>query len=208
MSLARPLDSRVTFERRGRVVGRRRQTRQTRQTRKVVIQKKICTLGAYAVGKTSLMSRFVHSMFSDKYLTTIGVKIDKKAVRVGDEEVTLMLWDLAGEDEFLQVRTSYLRGASGYLLVADRTRPETLGTALAIRQRVEDEIGELPFILVFNKSDLADAVRIDGREIAALAAQGFSCLETSARTGQGVEEAFLSLTKMMRDRDGRNNAVD
>jgi small GTP-binding protein len=173
-----------------------------------LIQKKICTIGAYAVGKTSLMSRFVHSRFSDNYLTTIGVKIDKKTVPVDGEEVTLMLWDLAGEDEFLPVRLSFLRGASGYLLVADRTRPATLDTALLIKKRVEDEIGDLPFVLVFNKSDLVEELLIGGREIAGLTAQGFACLETSARTGQGVEEAFLALTKMMRDRDRQVDQAD
>jgi len=65
-----------------------------------VIQKKICMLGSFSVGKTSLVSRFVSTVFSDKYLTTVGVKIDKKALTVGGEDVTLMLWDIYGEDDF------------------------------------------------------------------------------------------------------------
>jgi small GTP-binding protein len=160
-----------------------------------VIQKKICTIGAYAVGKTSLLSRFVKSIFNEKYLTTIGVKIDKKIVTVEGQEVMLMLWDLAGEDEFSQMKTSYLRGASGYLLVADRTRPNTLETAFQLRTRIENEIGEIPFILVFNKSDLVDEIKIDKSQIEQLAQSGWEVIETSAKTGQGVEEAFLALTK-------------
>jgi small GTP-binding protein len=160
-----------------------------------VIQKKICTIGAYAVGKTSLLSRFVKSIFNEKYLTTIGVKIDKKIVTVEEQEVMLMLWDLAGEDEFSQMKTSYLRGASGYLLVADRTRPNTLETAFQLRTRIENEIGEIPFILVFNKSDLVDEIKIDKSQIEQLAQSGWQVIETSAKTGQGVEEAFLALTK-------------
>ncbi|MEW6130724.1 MAG: Rab family GTPase [Acidobacteriota bacterium] len=160
-----------------------------------MLQKKICTLGAYAVGKTSLLARFVKSLFSEKYLTTIGVKVDKKIVQIDGQEVMLMLWDLAGEDEYLQLRTSYLRGAAGYLLVVDRTRPKTLEMALDLKQRVEEEIGELPFILVFNKSDLLDELKIARSAIEHLAGQGFEVLETSAKTGQGVEQAFLSLTK-------------
>ncbi len=160
-----------------------------------MLQKKICTLGAYAVGKTSLLSRFVKSLFSEKYLTTIGVKVDKKIVRVAEQEVTLMLWDLAGEDEYLQLRTSYLRGASGYLLVVDRTRPQTLETAFSLKQRVDTEIGELPIILVFNKSDILDELKIAKSEIEKIAQQGFEVFETSAKTGQGVEAAFLALTK-------------
>ena len=160
-----------------------------------MLQKKICTLGAYAVGKTSLLSRFVKSLFSEKYLATIGVKVDKKIVRIGDQEVALMLWDLAGEDEYLQLRTSYLRGASGYLLVVDRTRPQTLATALSLKQRVEAELGERPLIVAFNKSDLFDESQIAKSDIDKIAQQGFAVFETSAKTGQGVEEAFRLLTK-------------
>ena len=106
-----------------------------------MIQKKICMLGAFAVGKTSLVQRFVKSLFSDRYLTTVGVKIDKKIVTVGDTEVSLVLWDLAGEDEFQSVQTSYLRGASGYLLVIDGTRalPPEDQQEIAVRKRAHTE---------------------------------------------------------------------
>ena len=87
-----------------------------------MIQKKICMLGGFAVGKTSLVSRYVSSIFSDKYLTTVGVKVDKKQVAVDGRSVTLMLWDIAGQDDFQTVQASYLRGMSGYLLVVDGTR--------------------------------------------------------------------------------------
>jgi small GTP-binding protein len=162
-----------------------------------VIQKKICTVGAYAVGKTSLLARFVKSLFDEKYLTTIGVKIDKKIVTVAGQEVMLMLWDLAGEDEFSQVKTSYLRGASGYLLVADKTRPHTLETAIQLKARIENEVGEIPFILVINKSDLVDESKIDKSQINKLAQNGWQVIETSAKTGQGVEEAFLALSRQL-----------
>lgn len=162
-----------------------------------MIQKKICTIGAYAVGKTSLLARFVKSIFNEKYLTTIGVKIDKKIVTVDGQDVMLMLWDLAGEDEFSQLKTSYLRGTSGYLLVADRTRPNTLETAFQLKTKVENELGEVPFILVFNKSDLVDEIKIDRSEIDKLAQSGWQVIETSAKTGQGVEEAFLTLTRQL-----------
>ena len=82
---------------------------------RAMIQKKICMIGASGVGKTSLVAKFVHSMFSDKYLTTVGVKIDKKTVSVDGAEVMLMIWDLAGDDDFQRLQTSYLRGTSGYL---------------------------------------------------------------------------------------------
>ena len=81
-----------------------------------MIQKKICLLGGFGVGKTSLVAQFVHSLFSDKYLTTIGVKIEKKSVPVDETQVELVIWDIYGHDDFQKLRTSYLRGASGYLL--------------------------------------------------------------------------------------------
>ena len=165
-----------------------------------MIQKKICTIGASGVGKTSLLSRFVQSIFNENHLTTIGVKIDKKIVHIADQEVMLILWDLAGEDEFSQVQTRYLRGAAGYLLVADRSRPDTLETAFTLKAKIENELGETPFILVFNKSDLVDELKIDKSAIDQQAQSGFAVIETSAKTGQGVEEAFLSLTRRLLDK--------
>ena len=91
-----------------------------------MIQKKICMIGAFAVGKTSLVEQFVTSLFSEKYQTTMGVKIDKKLVHVMGCDMSMILWDLYGEDEFQKIRRSYLRGAAGYLLVADGSRGDTL----------------------------------------------------------------------------------
>jgi small GTP-binding protein len=158
-----------------------------------VIQKKICMLGAFAVGKTSLVERYVKSLFSDRYLSTVGVKIDKKVVEVDGREVTLVLWDLAGEDEFQEVQISYLRGASGSLLVVDGTRKSTLDTARLIHRRVEEEIGDLPSILVVNKCDLADEWEVNDAELDELGQRGWTVVCTSAKSGEGVEEAFRRL---------------
>src|SRR5712691_1656621 len=121
-----------------------------------MISKKICMVGAFAVGKTSLVARFVDNMYSDKYQTTVGVKISKKALHVDDQEWHLLLWDLAGEDDFMQIRTSYLRGSHGYLLVVDGTRRATLDMAVSIQQRIVDAEGDKPFVVLFNKSDLTN----------------------------------------------------
>jgi small GTP-binding protein len=163
-----------------------------------MVQKKICMLGAFAVGKTSLVTRFVDSSFSEKYHTTMGVRIEKKALQLGGKEWHLIIWDLAGEDEFLQIRSSYLRGSSGYLLVADGTRRATLDAAVKMQQRVRDTIGDVPFVFMLNKSDLADEWEIAERTIEALSKRGWTWLKASAKTGAGVEEAFLTLVgKMM-----------
>src|ERR1700689_1309623 len=102
-----------------------------------MLKKKICMLGYYGVGKTSLVSQFVNRLFADKYQTTVGVRIDKKAMDVEGHELTLMLWDVAGEEDDAPVNLKYVRGASGYLLVVDGRRRKTLDAALSIQQRVE-----------------------------------------------------------------------
>src|SRR2546426_8612731 len=105
---------------------------------------------------SDVCSSDLESIFSEKYHTTVGVKISKKALHVGDQEWHLILWDLAGEDEFLQIRTSYLRGSAGYLLVVDGTRRATLDTAVSIQQRIVDTVGDIPFVVLFNKADLTN----------------------------------------------------
>jgi len=94
-----------------------------------MIQKKVCLLGAFATGKTSLVARFVRSVFSEKYLTTVGVMIERKTLTLDRTDLNLIIWDLHGEDEFQKVRASYLRGTAGIIFVVDGTRRETLARA-------------------------------------------------------------------------------
>jgi small GTP-binding protein len=158
-----------------------------------MIQQKICMLGAFAVGKTSLVSRFVTSIFSDKYLSTVGVKISKKSVSTPADEVDLIIWDIYGEDEFQKMRTSYLKGASGFLLVVDVTRPATLDTAVSLHGLVEQTVGPVPFLLLLNKSDLAERWALDRKTLDALRRRDWHIASTSAKTGEGVDEAFATL---------------
>jgi small GTP-binding protein len=158
-----------------------------------MLQKKLCMLGAFSVGKTSLVKRYVESVFSENYLTTVGVKVDKKTVEVKGQQVALILWDLAGEDEVSTVRTSYLRGSAGYLLVADGTRAASLEVARSLRARVEAELGPLPFALLMNKADLIGEWAVPDLELDELRRGGWSVRLTSAKTGEGVEDAFREL---------------
>ena len=160
-----------------------------------MLQKKICMLGFFGVGKTSLVRRYVSSVYSDAYLTTVGVKIDKKTVTVGQQTLNLLLWDIAGEDDISALRTSYLRGAAGYLLVADGTRPETLGAAQSMQRRVASELGPVPFVALLNKHDLAGEWRISEHDVVDLTGAGWTVYTTSARTGEGVEAAFQTLAE-------------
>jgi hypothetical protein len=159
------------------------------------MQKKVCLLGAYGVGKTSLVARFVHRVFSEKYLSTLGVRVDRKAVQVEDQELSLLLWDLSGEDQFQPIQPSYIRGSAGYLLVVDGTRPATLDTALSIHQRAQDVVGQVPFVLLINKRDLP--WEIPESTLEDLKSQGYPLHFTSAKSGEGVEEAFETLARGM-----------
>lgn len=159
-----------------------------------MINKKICMLGSFAVGKTSLVQRFVHSIFSDRYLSTLGVKISKKELDLDGSALTMVLWDLEGKDQYTEVNTSYLNGASGFFVVADGTRRETLDIALDLRNKALAKVpGQVPHILLLNKADLKAAWEISQEDIRGIAAGGLPIIETSALSGQGVEQAFTEL---------------
>ena len=162
-----------------------------------MLQNKICMLGGFGVGKTSLVSRFVSSIYSDRYLTTVGVKIDKKKVSLDSGEMTLMLWDIYGQDDFQKVQHSQLRGMAGYLLVIDGTRRATLETALELQRLATEVAGNVPFVIVINKSDLAAEWEIDDVAAYKMADRGWRVLRGSAKTGEGVEDAFQVLTRAM-----------
>ncbi len=157
-------------------------------------------LGAFAVGKTSLVQQYVNSIFSDKYHTTVGVKIEKTTVTIDDTSVDLIIWDLHGEDDFQHVRLSYLKGSSGLIYVVDGTRKKTLATALNLRQIAQNTIGKVPFILVINKLDIKDQWEIDTETINDLRSQGIPFFMTSAKTGDKVEQAFKLLTQKMMEK--------
>ncbi len=165
-----------------------------------MIQKKICVVGVYGTGKTSLVRRYVHQKFSDRYLSTVGVKIDRKHVDVGDLTVNLLLWDLAGRDEVEDVPTSYLRGAAGILFVADGTRRDTFEQTFELRERARGAIGAFAALVALNKSDLAAQWKLDEADYARLKQQGWQTVQTSAKTGEGVEDAFRWLAAAVLER--------
>lgn len=159
-----------------------------------VTTRKICTLGEFAVGKTSIVTRAVRNTFSEGYLTTIGVRVDSKTFEPDPgRTMRMVLWDIAGTGAIDQVRASYLAGSHGLLLVADGTRTETLETALALRDqacRLLDR--ELPTMLLLNKCDLAGRWEIPPARMDALMLQQ-QVFSSSAKTGQGIEDALAAL---------------
>jgi len=161
-----------------------------------MIRLKVCMLGAYAVGKTSLVQRYVKSIFSDRYQTTIGVKILKKELELEGQPVTLLLWDMHGDDDFQNVRTSYLRGAAGYLVVADGTRGETLDKAVELHDLACAHLDSAPSMLLVNKADLQAEWELEEGFEGRFAGE-WPVLRTSAKSGAGVEEAFHELARRM-----------
>lgn len=168
-----------------------------------MIRKKICLLGSFAVGKTSLVRRFVHSIFSERYHTTVGVKIDKRSLAVQYDdgelvEVTLVLWDVQGEDRFQSVPSGYFRGSSGLLLVADGTRPATVDTARDLAESAQRTVGaDVPTRMLLNKADLATQWEVPAQRLIQRIGGEFAPRVTSAKSGDGVEEAFAGLARDM-----------
>ena len=162
-----------------------------------MISKKICLLGAFSVGKTSLVERYVNSIFSDSYISTVGVKISKKQMCIGNTELTMILWDLEGKDDFMDVNITYLKGTMGFFVVADLSRKETLEVALKIRKIALELLGDdTPNILLLNKADLEE-YEISEQQISDAREAGIELMLTSAKDGICVEEAFDALAQKM-----------
>lgn len=166
------------------------------------LSKKVCLLGDFAVGKTSLVRRFVEGRFEDKYLSTIGVKVDRKVLHLPGPGraaiLSLMLWDLAGGPEFAPIAPSYYRGASGAILVCDLTRPDTLD---GIGRYAAAFLAACPtarLVLAANKTDLETERVLDDEALAKVAsAHGAPIFLTSAKTGAQVEALFEELGRLL-----------
>ncbi|MGI9272945.1 MAG: Rab family GTPase [Woeseiaceae bacterium] len=160
---------------------------------------KICIVGDFAVGKTSVAERFVNNQFSQKYLTTVGVKIDTKEIEHPTLGVNhkLIIWDVAGSDRFSHREFAYLRGASGYVYVADGTRPQTLGSVQQIRAQIIEQYGTAASIFLINKFDLVADWSIDDERLQELGAKDDTVFKTSAKTGDAVDKALTRLAEMI-----------
>ncbi len=162
-----------------------------------MIKKKVSMLGSFAVGKTSLVQRYVRSIFSEKYQTTIGVKIDQKIIQIDHQDVNLMLWDIHGEDDYQRVKPAYVMGSSGYFIVMDGTRRNTIETGLELQKMARKVSNNAPFLVLINKADLKEKWEITEADIKEMENAGMTVIETSAKAGFQVEEAFLKLSRLM-----------
>ena len=164
--------------------------------------KKICLLGDFSVGKTSLVRRFVHNRFDDQYISTIGVKVSRKTVvlPVADDlvELTLMVWDLAGSQGTTPIAASYLRGAVGAVLVCDLTRAESLAHLPLYAQNLLSIMPTAKLVVAANKMDLVDAYQFTGEEVSKTAdTLGAAYYLTRAKVGDEVELLFRHLGKLL-----------
>jgi len=163
-----------------------------------VVQKKVCLLGDFAVGKTSLVRRYVEGKFDDKYLSTIGVKISRKVLDRGGYTLNLLIWDLAGGEDFEEVSQRYLLGAVGALIVCDLTRAETLTYMEGYAEQLRASDASAAIVLAGNKVDLAEELVIGRDTLETLGrATGSPWLLTSAKTGEHVEETFRLLAEQI-----------
>lgn len=154
-------------------------------------------IGSFAVGKSSLVKRFVHESFTGEYYTTVGVKIDRKTIQVGSQSMDFILWDLNGEDAFQSVQMSYLRGMHGYFLVIDGTRKATVDVAMQLDHKIQEAFGPTPRICAINKKDLLTEWELDESTTQSMSLPERPMIHTSASTGEGVEELFQQMGTML-----------
>ncbi|MDJ1182094.1 Rab family GTPase [Roseofilum casamattae] len=164
------------------------------------ISKKICMVGDFSVGKTSLIRRFVDGQFDDKYLSTVGVKISRKEVEVAIEGETknlqLLIWDIEGQTKFKAIAPSYLQGAKGAIIVADVSREETLDNIITHINLFRSVNPKGQIIIALNKADLIDEIKLqsflDKHKYTEF--DTIDTYETSAKTGDNVNRLFQELS--------------
>jgi len=171
---------------------------------------KILLLGAAAVGKTSLLYRFVNNEFKKDYHATIGASFLTKDVKISlddlnGDKIQLIIWDVAGQPKFVDLRTTFYRGSNGALLIFDLTRKNTFKEINVWHSEMTKALEkDIPFVLLGNKSDLIKkkGVKINRNEAKSFAKTKNSIyIETSAKTGKNVEKAFLTLTRFIATRE-------
>lgn len=158
--------------------------------------RKVCLIGDGAVGKTSLVRRYVLDVFGDDYISTFGAKVSKKVITLGDVELTIMIWDILGQKSGASLHSAYFSGANGAFFVCDSTRRDTLESLNSWYTEFSSVAGNVPIIPLANKCDMTSQVTDESlRSLSTMIGRDFR--RTSAKTGEGVEEAFLQLGKLM-----------
>ena len=165
------------------------------------VKSKICLIGDWGVGKTSLIRKFVLDQFDDKYLVTFGTKVTKKRVKFKKDsdniiDLNLVIWDVMGQKEFKKARKLAYQGVKGALIVCDITRKETLFSIPEWKDELYSVTGKIPFIILVNKIDLKESAKFSPKDIKEISEQlNMPYYTTSAKTGENVETSFIALGK-------------
>ena len=159
------------------------------------IAKKVCLIGRFAVGKTSLVKQFIDKQFGEKYKTTVGVSISTKELLVSDIELSMVIWDIAGFEQDGHY-SHYLRGVHGIIWVFDGTEPESFEILNVITESIP-EIVQIPSICFINKHDLIDEWNVEDMHLNQLKENNYAVLNCSAKTGENVEKGFTKLAKLL-----------
>ena len=167
---------------------------------------KVCLIGESSVGKTSLIKRFVYDIFDESYSNTIGAHVTKKELEMHHPRkdrmlsAYLMIWDVMGQRCFLHMlRESYFFGAAGIIAVCDVTRKNTMSELVGWIEQALTVSGDIPIVILGNKSDLADQQEINLTELEAFASNYKDTIAylSSVRTGHNVELTFNTLCEKM-----------
>ena len=159
---------------------------------------KTIAVGSGGVGKTSLIRRFAEGTFLETYVPTLGVDFATKEVQLGDQTIKLVLFDTGGQELFGRMRPYYYRGANGALVCYDITAKATFEALEGWLSEIYHHVAPIPLLLVGTKTDLADHREVPRAHAEAYAREKrLHYIETSAKTGLGVDEMFLSLARMM-----------
>lgn len=161
------------------------------------IARKICLIGDFGVGKTSLIRRFVDRQFRDQYLSTVGVKISKKLIEDDTRPLQLLIWDIEGQTKFKSIASSYFQGAKGAIIVADMTRLETLKQLELHTQHFLSINPKSQIAIALNKSDLVDVETLEKALERYRGSQAFAIYPTSAKTGENVDRLFHELANQL-----------
>ena len=169
---------------------------------------KLVIIGESSVGKSCIVSRYVDNQFTESFLTTVGVDFKVKEVDVDGKKIKLQVWDTAGQEQFHTITKSYFRGAHGILLVYDVTKKDTFEQTRMWMDSIHETTGDVNVILLANKIDLDD--RDISREQGEALAKEFQCpyFETSAKTGENINEAFLALVKIVKEKKEKEPPQD
>ena len=153
--------------------------------------RKITIIGEPAVGKTSLSRRFVSGHFEADYLSTVGVDVYRKDLKVDDMNIVFQIWDLGGQEKYQAVRRNFYKGATGAIIVFDVIRPETFERLSYWIDEMQETAGTIPFVLCGNKVDLKGRVISQSNAEKFAKTVGAPYFETSAKTGVSVQPAFI-----------------